>query len=188
MSKTSWFYICMMIAIVVLVGATHGYRAYEEYKARQEEEASVFTFQNVPVTLGRPMAEPASKPIPYAPQAFEDVFFGDSPLPPQQETKQADLTLQSILADYQNEPALTAFNQELAALTQGQATSLLDLSGPRLTAVMQQYPQVEKLIAKHLQNPDFAAVVGQIFSNPQYVQSVQVLQGQSAILEEMPKE
>ena len=182
MSKTSWFYVCAMVAIVTFVGATRGYRAYENYKQQKEEEAvSDFTFQNIPITLGAPQAEPASKPVPYMPQATQDIFLGDTALPPEQETKQADLTLQSIFDDYRADPALVAFNQELSRLTQGQANSLEDLSGPRLTAVIQTHPEVQQLIQKHLQNPQFSMIVGQIFSNPQYVQSVQVLQGKSSV-------
>ncbi len=189
MSKTSWFYVCAMIAIIVSTGAINGYRAYKEYKARQQEEQqSEFTFQNVPVTLGAPVAQAASKPVPYIPLAQDEVFFGEKPLSPAQEAQQAGLTLESILADYKNEPALQAFNQELSQLTQGQATGLQDLSGPRLGVLMQQYPQVGELIKKHLQNPEFAFLVGQIFANPQYVQSVEVLQGQPAVLDEAAKE
>lgn len=185
MSKTSWFYICAMVAIVAFVGATRGYHAYEEYKQQEEEESySAFTFQNVPITLGAPQAEPVSKPVPYNPEATQDVFLGADPLSPQQEVQQADLTLESIFSDYQTDPALADFNKELSHLTQGRAQTLQDLSGPRLTTIMQDYPEVNNLIKKHLQNPQFAAVVGQIFSNPQYVQSVQVLQGQPQQLPE----
>lgn len=181
MSKTSWFYICAMAAIIASVGVINGYRAYEKYKLQKEEESfSDFTFQNVPITLGMPQAEPAARPIPYNPQMQQDVFLGDIPLSPEKETQQADLTLQSIFSDYQNDSALQTFNRELAQLTQGEALSLQALSGPRLTAVVQKYPEVEHLIKKHMQNPQFAAVVGQIFANPQYVQSVQVLQGEPA--------
>ncbi len=181
MSKTSWFYICAMIAIIASAGAINGYRAYEKYKLQKEEEqSSDFTFQNVPITLGMPQAQPASRPVPYSPETQQEIFFGGTPLSPEKETQQADLTLQSIFSDYQNNEALQSFNQELAQLTQGEATTLLDLSGPNLTAVIQKYPQVRQLINKHMQTPQFAEVVGQIFSNPQYVQSVQVLQGDAA--------
>ena len=46
---------------------------------------------------------------------------------------------------------------------------------------MQSHPQVAQVVQKYMKKPEFSAAVEQIFSNPQYVQSVRVLQGENHV-------
>lgn len=186
MSKTSYVLIGIMVAAIAFMAALRGYRAYEAYVARQEaENVSVFTFQNVPVNLGLRQAEPVSKPV--KPESVAtDVFLMDEPLPPSKQEEQAAKTVESILSDYEEDDALLLFNRDLAQVTGGRVTSLTDLSGPELAAVMQEYPQISDVIRKNLQNPEFASVIQSIFTNPQFVHSISVLQGGGAQTPSVP--
>lgn len=186
MSKTSWFFLGIIIIVTALMAVRNGYRAYEKYKQEKALPNIGQTFQNVPVDLSVPALQAVSSPVPY--EDKQDIFLEETPLNPQQEVIQADMTLASILADYADEPLLQQFNAELTQLTNGMAQGLQDLSGPNLAQVMKDYPQVQQLITRYSQNPDFTALVGQIFSNPQYVQSVQVLQGGNALLPDQKAE
>ena len=178
MSKTSYFLIGIMVAVTVLMGALHGYRAFTQYRERRAELAAP-TFQEVPVSMAAPQADFTPPPIRYAPENNQDVFLEDASLSPEQEAEQADLTVRSILADYAGDSVMQQFNRDLSSATQGQATGLADLSGPKLQDLMQAHPQVAQVVQKYMKNPDFSAAVEQIFSNPQYVQSVRVLQGET---------
>lgn len=180
MSKTSYFLIGIMVAVTVLMGALHGYRAFTQYRERQAALEAP-TFQEVPVSMAAPQADFTPPPIRYAPETSQDVFLEDAPLSPQQEAEQADLTVRSILADYAKDPVMQQFNRELSSATQGQAKDLADLSGPRLQELMQSHPQVAQVVQKYMKKPEFSAAVEQIFSNPQYVQSVRVLQGENHV-------
>lgn len=186
MSKTSYVLIGIMVAAIAFMAALRGYRAYEAYAARQEaENVSVFTFQNVPVNLGLRQAEPVSKPV--KPDAVQtDIFLMDEPLPPAKQEEQAAKTVESILSDYEGDDALRSFNRDLAAATDGRVTSLTDLSGAELAAVMQEYPQISDVIRKNLQNPQFASVIQSIFTNPQFAHSISVLQGGGAQIHSAP--
>lgn len=42
---------------------------------------------------------------------------------------------------------------------------------------MKKYPQVQEVLAKHSKDPEFVKTLQEIFSNPQFVHSVAVLQG-----------
>ena len=53
---------------------------------------------------------------------------------------------------------------------------LSSLGGGDLKQVLKDNPQIQSIISKHMQNPDCARKVQQIFSNPQFVQSVRQLQ------------
>ncbi len=179
MSKTSYFLIGVMVAVIAFMGALRGYRAYERW-ARERGGNVELKFQNVPVVLSAPQAEPTAVPVPYLPELTRDVFLEDAPLTPEKEAEQAHLTVQSILADYESNAALADFNAALSRATGGEVTGLAALSGPRLEEVMKRWPQVGEIIKTHSQNPEFAAVMEQIFRNPQFARSVRVLQGPSA--------
>ena len=97
--------------------------------------------------------------------------------------QQAQDTIQSILEDYENEPEVLSFNQELQAATNGQAAGIVSLSGGDLAHVLKQNPKIEEIVSKHMQNPEFAKIMEQIFSNPEFVQSVAVLQQAGASTE-----
>ncbi len=55
--------------------------------------------------------------------------------------------------------------------------SLEELSNRGLELLLEQHPEIQEVVNNNSANEDFAAVLKQIFSNPQYQQSVQKLQG-----------
>ena len=67
------------------------------------------------------------------------------------------------------------FYQSLQQAT-GQTIQLEDLSGENLSSLLKKYPQLSQVIAQHAQDPAFAQKLQEIFANPQFVQSVAVLQ------------
>lgn len=182
MSKTSIFLIVIMAAALVYMGAVRGYELYQKKVAQWEEERAEqidpFSFQNVPVSLATPQAEPMARPVLFDPKAVQEqeVFYEDAPLDPQAQTKQAQETILSIVQDFNNEPEVQAFNKDLLEATQGSAPDLSALSGGDVAQVIKQNPEIMQVIGKHMQNPDFAQTVQQIFSNPQFVESVRQLQ------------
>lgn len=184
MSKKSYVLIFIMLAALAYMGALRGYQFYERKAAQWEEERinqqGKFSFQQVPLSLAAPQAEPVSAPVVFKEGSTDAIFLEDEPLPTELETKQAQETIVSILDDYKNEPSIRAFNNDLAEATQGQAVDLSSLGGGDLAQVLRDNPQVRQVVAKHMQDPEFAQKVQQIFSNPQFVQSVQHLQQQGA--------
>lgn len=184
MSKLSRVLIMIMAAALMYMGAVRGYQLYQRKTAQWEEERireqGAFSFQNVPVSLAAPQAEPMSRPVLFEPSRHKDVFLEDAPLAPEQEVRQAQDTIASILEDYKDDGSLQSFNRDLAAATQGQALDLSALSGGDLGKVLQDNPEVGKVVGKYMQNPDFAQTVQQILTNPQFVKSVQDLQRRGA--------
>lgn len=178
MSKTSYFLIALMVAAVAFLAAMRGVQVYEKRVARVEEsQRSILTFQNVPINFAPQPQEPARpQPMPGRGGITRDVFLEDAPLTPQQGWQQAQETVESILADYQSNPALQAFNRDLRRSTGAEQVDLTLLSGPNLAATLAKYPQLQGIIAEHLKNPEFVKVTQEIFQNPQFVQSVSVLQ------------
>ena len=176
----------------------------EEWEQQRQESADAFSFQQVPISLAAPQAEEMQAPvrlpadltsISILPEktkssVLEDmvdgagvpvfsereIFLEDAPLSAPQQIRQAQDTLRSIVQDYQNEPEIQSFNQELKKVTAGKAVDLSSLGGGDLKQVLKDNPQIQSIISKHMQNPDFARKVQQIFSNPQFVQSVRQLQ------------
>ena len=125
--------------------------------------------------MAPPEPEPVSRPVLFTPKKG-DVFFEEAPLSTEDQTQQSKDTIESILADYKDDPNLRAFNQELKKITQGNAVDLMSLSGGDLGKILHQNPQISEVVSKYMQNPDFAKTIQQIFSNPQFIQSVQQLQ------------
>lgn len=209
MSKTSYLCIAIMITALLYMGAVRGYQFYAKKAAQWEEErqqqTAGFSFQNVPISLAAPQAEPMSaprplpadatsisilpesQPAPAEPQVVaqpatpsQAVFLEDVPLPPEQTVQQATDTLRSIVQDYKNEPEIKAFNQELAQVTKGQAVDLSSLGKGDLRQILQDNPQIQAVVAKHMKDPAFAQKAQQILSNPQFVESVRQLQKHQA--------
>ena len=182
MSKTSIFLIIVMAAALVYMGAVRGYEFYQQKVAQWEEERAEqidsFSFQNVPISLAAPQAEPMARPVIFNPKLAQEqeVFYEDVPLNPQEQTKQAQDTILSIVQDFNSEPEVQAFNKDLIQATQGAAVDLSALSGGDVAQVLKQNPEIAQIITKHMQNPEFAQTVQQIFSNPQFVESVRQLQ------------
>lgn len=180
MSKLSYSLIAIMAAALIFMGAVRGYQLYQRKTAQWEEERahaqSAFSFQNVPVSLAAPRPEIMSLPVRFDASSHQDVFLEDAPLAPEQEVRQAQETIASILEDYKEDEQLRAFNQDLAAASSGRAVDLSALSGGNLKQVLQANPEIAAVVSKHMQNPDFAQTVQQILTNPQFVKSVQDLQ------------
>ncbi len=209
MSKISYLCIAIMVTALLFMGAVRGYRFYAQKAAQWEEERqhqtdAAFSFQQVPVSLAAPQAEPVSRPevlpadatsmsilpesqkAPATPQAVpsatpgQGVFLEDAPLSPEQAVQQAQDTLRSIVRDYKNEPEIKSFNQELSQVTQGQLLDLSSLGQGDLRQVLRDNPQIQAVVNKHMQDPAFAQKVQQILSNPQFVESVRQLQQHQA--------
>lgn len=184
MSKTSYTLIIIMLAALAYMGALRGYQLYERKTAQWEEERQAaqgpFSFQQVPISLAAPQAEPTARPVVFKEGANADIFLEDKPLPTELQTKQAQDTIVSILDDFKDEPSVQSFNKDLAQATQGQAVDLSALGGGDLAQVLRDNPQIQQVVSKHMQDPEFAQKVQQIFSNPQFVESVRHLQQQGA--------
>ena len=108
----------------------------------------------------------------------QDIFLEEAPLNNQQEVQQAQDTIESILADFREDPNLQAFKKDRKDATDGNAVDLRGLSHGNLSEILQQNPEISAVVTKHMQNPDFAKTIEQIFSNPQFVESIQALQRQ----------
>lgn len=204
MSKVSYGLIAIMVLTLLYMGGLRGYQFYARKAAQWEEERQAqqdaFSFQQVPISLAPPQAQAVSRPIALPPQrtavaistgaasapeevsfstASGEIFLEDAPLSEEQRVVQAQDTLRSIVQDYQNEPEIKAFNEDLKRTTHGQAADLSALGGGDLRQVLKDNPQIEAVVSKHMQNPDFARKVQEILSNPQFVQSVKQLQQSS---------
>jgi hypothetical protein len=183
MSKTSYALIGVIVAALIFMGAV---RWHERRQLLQEQtqqaamhDGEPFSFQHIPVDLAAPQPELMQDPIPYK-RPLPEIYVEDTPLPPAQQIQQAQDTVHSIIDDFNNEPALAKFNQELQAASHGQINSLEDLSTQNLEQILQQNPEVNQIVQKHLKQPDFQQIITQIFQNPQFQQSVQTLQGPGA--------
>ena len=168
-----------MITALLFMGAVRGYQFYAAQAAREQAELDAntqpFTFQNVPLSLAPEQAAPVSKPVLFS-QRAQEIFLEDAPLSQEDEIKQAKDTIDSILADYKDDPNLRAFNKELRQATNGQAVDLAELGGDNLPQLLQKNPQISQVVSKHMKNPDFAQIMQQIFSNPQFIESIKQLQ------------
>ncbi|MBR2865097.1 MAG: hypothetical protein IKJ44_05445 [Elusimicrobiaceae bacterium] len=178
MSKTSRFFLMVIIAGLAFIAAVRVYRAYEK---RAQEEAAEFTptdtFNNVPINFTPEPEEPPVYGVLPQEAAVNEVYLEDAPLSAQAQHTQAEQTITSILNDYSQTPQMKAFYQDLQQATGQSGITLAQLSGPELGKMLQQYPQVQQVIAKHAQDPEFAKMMQEIFTNPQFIKSVAVLQG-----------
>ena len=183
MSKTSKFLIAVMCIALCYMGAVRIYQFYEREKAvwmeRLLNDGDPFTFQKRPIAFPDRLPEPVQLPVTYTPPPT-DIFLEDAQLSEEQQKQQALDTISSIIDDFREEEALRAFNQTLREVSQGQMQSLDDLSTKDLKTFIKSNPEIETAVSTHLQNPDFAKLINEIFSNPQFQQSVQQLQGGSA--------
>ena len=177
MSKLSRFLIGVIITGLAFIAGIHLYRAYERYvqQTQSEEANATQTFHRVPVSYQPlPPQLPVYKRYPEQGLA-QEVYLEDPVLPPEQEQEQARQTVKSILSDYQRHEKVLAFYADLQQAT-GKPIRLEDLSSENLVSLMLQYPQIQDVIIRHSQDPEFAAVMREVFTNPQFVQSVAVLQ------------
>ncbi len=175
MSKTSRFFLTIIIVGLAFIAGVRVYRMYESYVAQQiEEEPATYTFHNVPIDY-----TPASPQMPVFAKLpdikEEEIFLEDAPLGPEAIKQQAQETLISVLNDYKQNPKIQAFYADLRKAT-GEEITLAQLSGAELPRLLQQYPQLQQVLTKHVQDPEFAKILQEIFANPQFIQSVAVLQ------------
>ena len=186
MSKTSYALIGIMLAALTCMGAARLYEWYAAWHEAQEiaaqNDGEPFSFQQMPVALSAPEAEPMQSPVKYRPH-YPEVYLEDTPLSASAQAQQAQQTIVSIVQDFNQEEALSKFNQELQAASQGHVQGLADLSTQNLQQLLQQNPEIAHVVAKHAKNPDFNKVLKEIFANPQFQQSVQQLQGPGAVLQ-----
>ena len=164
----------MLLGLAFVVGLRL-YRSYEQTVAEQTAQTETLgqsfsrsypaaANQQLPVFRGFPIANlPA------------EVYIEDAALPADLNKEQARQTLRSILADYQDNAALQSFYADLFQST-GESLDLTSLSGDNMTVLLAKYPQIQDVIAKHTQNPEFVKTLQEVFSNPQFVRSVAVLQ------------
>lgn len=96
----------------------------------------------------------------------EDVYLEDAPLTEEQQIKQAQDTIVSILDDYKDDPNIRQFNRALAEATQGKVDNLGVLSGDKLAQILQENPQVGQIVSENMKNPEFAKTVQQILQIP----------------------
>ena len=180
MSKTSYALIGLMVAALLYMGAARLYEKWEQHIEAQNAAALVdgepFSFQHVPVSMAAPQAQPVQAPVKYQ-RVMSEIYLEDEPLTEPQKDQQAQDTLASIVEDFKTDPAVAQFNQDLQTATQGTMQNLADLSSQNLAQFVQQNPQIMQVVQKHLNNKDFAAKINEIFSNPQFQQSVRQLQG-----------
>lgn len=172
----------MAIALIYM-GAV---RLQEWRTAKQEmqeiadrNDGNPFTFQQVPVSLAAPEVELMQNPVKYQ-RPFPEVYLEDAPLTAQQQVEQAQETIVSIVEDFKDEPAIIEFNQDLQEASQGEVKDLADLSTQNLQQILQKNPEINRVVEKHMKDVDFAKILGEIFENPQFQQSVKELQGESA--------
>ena len=174
MSKTSKALLIIMLAALCYMGAVRAYQFYDaKVQAQKEAQAAEPVFNHV--TCGSDEVRP--KPTLWTPPA-QDVFIEEPPLSAQLETQQAKETLESIFNDYKNDPALQQFNKDLKQATGGQVPDLESLSNQSINQIMMQNPQIGEVIKKNMSSADFQRVLNEIFSNPQFQESVKQIQGE----------
>lgn len=176
MSWTSRFFAGIIVVGLAWITAIHLYRMYEERLPQEDVNSVGRIFHQVPVQLKDQAPDEAALFLPWSFYGKNrDVYLEDTPLEAEQQREQARQTLRSILADYKDNEKLRAFYADLKQGT-GQDLDLVSLSTEQLPVLLQQYPQIQDVMAKHSQDPEFTAVLQEVFNNPQFVRSVMILQ------------
>lgn len=189
MSKKSYALIALIVTTLIYMSVVRFYQSWQKrVELKQQLEANdgdPFSFQRRSISLAGPQVELMQNPVDYQP-AYPQVYLEDTPLDASTQQQQAQDTLFSITQDFEHD--LQPFNQDLQTATQGQVKDLADLSFQNLSQLVQENPQIVKVVQKHLNNKEFAAKINEIFSNPQFQQSVQQLQHvQAEPAEETPQ-
>ena len=176
MSKLSRFLIVVIILGLAFIASLRMYRAYEQ-TVQEQQAAAESVGQNL--TQGNKPSAPVIQVPVFQKMASialsQEVYVQDATLPEELSKEQARQTMRSILDDYKQDPQLQAFYAQLRKST-GESLDLAALSGENMTQLLVKYPQIQEIIAQHMQNPQFAKTLQEIFSNPQFVHSVAVLQ------------
>ena len=171
-----------MCTALCYMGAVRAYEFYqkkkEQYIEKQLNDGDQFTFQKQPVSFADHLPPRVPLPVEYSAPP-QDIFLEDQPLSEQDQNKQAQETISSIIDDFRNEEVLQDFNEQLSEFSQGKVKSIYDLSDPNLAQIIKTNPEIQQVVSRHMENPDFGKLITEIFSNPQFQQSVQQLQGNS---------
>ena len=176
MSKLSRFLISVIITGLAFIAGMHMYHAYEQTvsdQRAQEEELGQS------ITQGTSLSAPSLQ-LPVfrggsAETLLKEIYLQDTPLPADLNKEQARQTLRSILDDYRENPQLQDFYEDLRRNT-GESLTLSDLSGENMKDLLIKHPQIQEIIARHSKDPQFVKTLQEIFSNPQFIHSVAVLQ------------
>ncbi|WP_424245752.1 hypothetical protein Dip510_000690 [Elusimicrobium posterum] len=196
MSKLSYFFIFIIIACIAVLGGYRANQYYNSYTQKANErlaakrEPSVFT-QITPANIGvtpqsaisvipADINELAMAPVSaaMAPQITEGPL-GDSPLHQLLENNNPDPIIAKvtdneetrseaarIFSKYSERPIIKAFNQDLRKA----GLDNLDLSsvnGPEFAKTIQNNPQIQMLLLKYAQNPEFVAVLQEMATDPE---------------------
>ncbi len=171
--------VCILIIWVGLafIASLRLYRAYEQKVQDQAERSADGFSASSFLRTSPPVVElPVFQPLPKnGADVPAEIFLEDAPLPASARKEQARQTIASILEDYREDPKLQAFHADLQKAA-GRPLNLTDLSGEQLPDLLRSYPQIQPVIAQYSQDPQFAKLLQEIFSNPQFVRSVGVLQ------------
>ncbi len=180
MSKTSRFLIFVMVCGLAFLAGLRAYQVYEKRVAEASEDINpTVTFQNTPAL--QPLEVPdygVYQPLPADIGRPKEIYLEDIALEPEQARQQARETLTSIMDDYRANPKMKAFYADIQKATSRTDITLETLSSEGLPQLMQQYPQLQEVMVKYAKDPEFAKTLQEIFSNPQFMQSVAVLQTQ----------
>ena len=178
MSRASRFFLWVIVLGLAFIAGLRFYRAYERRAAQEGfPPPSIASFGQAPIQI-RP--EPASSPV-YRTWSGpgKEMYLEDIPLSMPQQKEQARQTIASILRDYGEHPKIQAFYADIRKATGREDLNLAILSEEGLPELLQQYPQLQQVIAVYAKDPEFAKLIQEIFSNPQFAHSVTVLQGES---------
>ena len=163
-----------MLVGLAYMAAMRGYQWYER-------RAALYNERHTPSSLY--VAQPDALPAPAALEdwapAKEDLFLEEKPLTQMLQEQQAKETITSILNDYRMDPAFRKFNAELERITEGKIKDFEELSNQSLSQILQDNPQIVDFANSSETKEDFARILQEIFSNPQFQKSVQKLQGGS---------
>ena len=172
----SWLGRVSIVIIVIGLAFIAGIHLYRNYEERLSQDDISAGFNETSMPSSAPTVEiPVFKRFPENDQMSNDIFLEDTPLAPEQAQEQARQTITSILEDYRDNPQLQAFYQDIKQNT-GQSIDLASMSSGNMGELLKQYPQLQEIIAKHAQDPQFTQSIQEIFSNPEFVRSVVVLQ------------
>ena len=178
MSALSRFLTGVIIIGLAFIASLRLYRGYE--RRVQMEQAALEDQQGSTLFNGGVRAPVMQMPVfrsnaALSADANQEIYLQDVTLSAQTNKEQARETLRSILSDYKDNPELKAFYAELQQST-GQPLDLVSLSGENMADLLTKYPQIQEIISRHSQDPSFSKTVQEIFSNPQFIRSVVILQ------------
>ena len=89
---------------LMYMGAVRLHEWYTQYKEAQEiaaqNDGELFRFQQIPVSLAAPEVELMQNPVKYQ-RTHTEIYLEDTPLTQEQQVKQAQDTIVSIVQDFE---------------------------------------------------------------------------------------